>query len=122
MIGKKGFRAKIADKMNLKIADKVEQLVNHIEDISEKLDEMTKAQISIYRDVKVMSSKLNIELAEPLVNMNLEKGTFIASKNKAVDAEVVETKSIKEELTTPSMTPDDIDEAKKLEKLEDDKK
>jgi len=68
---------------------RVEQLAAHIEDIACAQDQMTKALITIHRDVKTIADKLNITLPKPLIDMNLEKGDLNKNDYNTVDAEII---------------------------------
>ena len=82
MAGKKGFRTKVFDKMNKKMAESVTDtmlsrinvLIEYLEDLAESQDQLTKAVISLYNNQKAMAEKIDVKLPEPLVEMDIEEG------------------------------------------------
>ena len=76
------------------VRDRVEELAGHIEDISCAQDDMTKALITIYRDIRKIAQHNNIRLDPPLINMNVENGNISAAERKTFDAELDEIEVI----------------------------
>ena len=53
------------------VEGEIKKLCQHIEDISEAQDEMTKALISIYQNQLAIATHFKIELPKPLIEMTI---------------------------------------------------
>jgi len=74
----------------IRLRRRVEELARHIEDIACAQDDMTKALVTIHRDIRAMANRINVQLESPLINMNIEKGTISAFERNTIDAEINE--------------------------------
>ena len=58
-------------------------------DISEAVDQHTKAIISIYQAIQTLAQAQNIKLPKPLCNMQIEN-SLINRKAEVIDADIVD--------------------------------
>ena len=78
---------------NNELRDRLARLNLNMLDISEAVDQHTKAIISIYQAIEAIAQHQNIKLPKPLCNMTLEEN--LINRSEDIEGEVVDSNNIR---------------------------